>query len=66
MSHHEPQGGGYEDPAQRPASKDGPTGFDNPDEPGGRSSRGTLFVAVIAVLMCGLLVLAVAGVLATR
>lgn len=66
MSHHEEHAGGYEDPAQRPAPKDGPTGFDQPGERTGRSPRGTLFAAVVIVLVCGLLILAIAGLIATR
>ncbi|TDD65460.1 hypothetical protein E1262_25095 [Jiangella aurantiaca] len=64
--HHEEHHGGYEDPAQRPTSKEGPTGFDHPSEPRGRWPRGTLFAAVVVVLLCGLLILAIAGLIATR
>lgn len=69
MSHHEEHHDGYEDPAQRPRSEareHGPTAFESQGEQGGRWPQGTLFVAVVVLLVGTLAVLAIVGLLATR
>ncbi|SEE75219.1 hypothetical protein [Jiangella alba] len=66
MSHPDEDQGGYEDPAQRPAPQEGPTAFDHPSERRGGWPGGTLMVAVVVGLLCGLAVLAIVGLLATR
>lgn len=66
MSHHEEHGNGYEDPAQRPRPREGPSAFDHPGGRRGKWSGSTLMVAVVVGLLCGLAILAIAGLLATR
>lgn len=53
--------GGYEDPAQRPASEN-----PSPARDGGRRSQSTLFVGVLVLLFGGLVILGVLGYLASR
>ena len=67
--HREEPSGGFEDPAQRPASeRPGPGSADRPDrdERQGRWPQSSLFVGVIVLLFGGLVVLGILGFLASR
>jgi hypothetical protein len=62
------QGGGYEDPAQRPREQgpdDRRSAFDETDGGRGRWPGSTVLIAVIVVLFLGLAILAVIGALAS-
>jgi hypothetical protein len=61
--------GGYEDPAQRPASESrgtGPTDDQARGQRRGRWPQASLMVAVLVLLFGGLAILAVLGFLASR
>jgi hypothetical protein len=63
------QGGGYEDPAQRPrdqAPDDRTSAFDQTEGRQGRWAGSTVLLAVIVVLFAGLLLLGLIGWLASR